>query len=117
MLGFSLGSQQLPSNSQERERREKAGWEHQKREGRREAREQESKRGTPNSPFTASQAPTWLLLGNCWAEPRRNDNTLSPGWPPTPNADIGIIGVCHNTIFFFFTVILKNWPVGGFTHL
>lgn len=29
----------------------------------------------PQSPFIASQAPTWLLLGNRWAEPRENANT------------------------------------------
>ena len=33
---------------------------------------------TPTSPFIASQAPTWLLLGNCWAEPRRNAKSVRP---------------------------------------
>lgn len=34
-----------------------------------------------NSPFIASQSPNWLLLGNCWEEPRRNANfeSLSTG--------------------------------------
>lgn len=32
-------------------------------------------------PFIASQAPTWLLLGNCWVEPRRNaSNKASLAW-------------------------------------
>jgi hypothetical protein len=28
--------------------------------------------------FIASQAPNWLLLGNCWAEPRRSANRGYP---------------------------------------
>ena len=30
-----------------------------------------------NSPFIESQAPNWLLLGNCWAEPQGNANKVS----------------------------------------
>lgn len=31
----------------------------------------ERDRERPNSPFIASQAPTWLFLSNCWAKARR----------------------------------------------
>jgi len=41
--------------------------------GRERGRGTERERGQ-TSPFIASQAHTWLLLGNCWVEPRRNAN-------------------------------------------
>jgi hypothetical protein len=40
----------------------------------REAERGIKERQRGNSPFIASQAPTWVLLGNCWAELRRNAN-------------------------------------------
>lgn len=39
---------------------------------------EEKEVGAANSPFIASQAPNWLLLSNCWEEPRRNANLESP---------------------------------------
>ena len=59
--------------SEEIESREGVGQEQVERQRRGEGRR--GKRERPSSPFIiASQAHIWLLLGNCWAEPRRNSN-------------------------------------------
>jgi hypothetical protein len=38
-------------------------------------RERERENTSTNTPLTANQAYIWLLLGNCWAEPRINANS------------------------------------------
>ena len=71
------------------ERKKGRGWPgtHERRGGEEgEERRGEGERERPNSPFIASQAPTWLLLGNCWAEPRgkakgqEGSLSLRPAW-------------------------------------
>jgi hypothetical protein len=62
----------------ERERRECLGTHGEMGGGGQRGRERETRergRERPNSPVIASQADTWLLLGNCWAEPKRKANT------------------------------------------
>jgi hypothetical protein len=49
--------------------------------GRERQRQTERQRQRESSFLIASQVCTWLLLGNCWAEPRRNSNTHTPPFP------------------------------------